>query len=134
MSFKRISVPQIVINDEVWRIVPNSFVYDAGEAEINVVAASTGGGGIESVHSENVENAVSSCKFDIFLTQETDGYIADWKSNVAGNVIKVQERNPNGANFVRTFPGMSLVPKIERNASADGVTSLEWMGDQMVLG
>jgi hypothetical protein len=134
MAKTQISVPQVVINDEVYRIVPNSFVYDAGEPEINVRAASTGNGATETVHSENTETSISSCKFDIFLDAGVDEKIAGWKKEVGGNTIKINQRNVNGVSFVRTFPGMSLTNKIERNASADGVTSLEWMGDRMILG
>ncbi len=135
MAIKRLSVPQVLINDAVFRIVPNSFVYDGGETEINVVASSLGNGQVESVHSENVETAVSSCKFDVFLDETLDGNITTWKSQIGANVIKIQQAAGAGigGSFSRTFAGMSLTSKIERNASADGVTSLEWMGDQMVI-
>lgn len=134
MARKVISVPQILINDAVYRIVPNSFVYDGGELEINVRSASSGGGNIESVHSENAEGALSSCMFDVYLDNDLDGDIVTWKQNIGSNTIKVVERNATGDSFTRTFPGMSLTTRISRNASADGVTSLEWMGDQMVVG
>lgn len=134
MAIKRLSVPQVLINDVAFRIVPNSFTYDGGEVEINVVAASIGNGQVESVHSENVEGAVSSCSFDVFLDEALDGNIATWKSSIGSNTIKIQQSATGvGGSFSRTFAGMSLTNKVERNASADGVVSLEWMGDQMTI-
>ncbi len=134
MSTKVISVPQVLINDDVYRIVPNSFVYDAGDLEINVRAASSGNGQVVSVHTENAEGAISKCSFDVYLDNNLDANIATWKREVGANTIKVVESSTTGDNFVRTFPGMSLTARIDRNASADGVTSLEWLGDQMVIG
>ncbi|MCP4489027.1 MAG: hypothetical protein GY820_17195 [Gammaproteobacteria bacterium] len=134
MSLNPISVPQILINDDVWAIVPGTFVYDGGEIETTVRSVSTGNGQVVSVHTQNAEGAISKCSFDVVLDNGLDSRIATLKSNIGGNTIKAVQSNPNGDNFVRTFPGMSLGPRIDRNASADGVTSLEFSGDPMVIG
>jgi len=134
MAKRVLSVPQVLINDEVITIVPNSFTYDAGEPEINVRASSIGNGEVESVHTENAESAISKVSFDVFLDTALDSKVATWKLSVGTNTVKALEQVTGGDSFVRTFPGMSLMSRVERDASADGVTTLEWSGDQMVRG
>lgn len=126
-----LSTPAIIVNNETYKIVPNSFMYDGGEPEINVRNASAGGGANSSVHSEDVETATGGCKFDIFLTQDVDRDIATWKSNIGANSIQAIQRNSDGTSKTLSFDNISLVNKVEREASADGVVSLEWSGDQM---
>lgn len=131
MSNKTLSVPTVIINNETFAIVPNSFKYDGGEGEVNVRAASAGGGNTTSVHSQNAETQIGKCMFDIFLNTTTDPYIAIWKDAVGANSIQVIQRDAGGDSVTLSFDNMSLVNAVERDASADGVTSLEWAGDRM---
>ena len=132
MARVALSVPEILVNDEKISIVPNSFTYDKGEAEINVRSASTGNGGSESVHTTNAETAISEPMFNVYVTNENDDRIRQWKENIGNNVIKAIQRVPGGNDIVLTFPGQSLTNKPSREASADGTTSLEFKGDQGV--
>ena len=133
MGFKAISVPEVIINDETFRIVPNSFEYDGGEGEISVRSASAGAGNSESVHTENAEGQIGMCKFSLYLDNDLDGNIRDWKSNVGTNTIKATQINVNGAAFIRVFPGASLVNAVSRQAGADGVVEVEFKGDPMLI-
>jgi len=133
MAFKSISVPAIRVNDDLIRIVPNSFMYAGGEGEITVRSASAGSGNSETVHSENAETQISRVTFDVYLDADLDGNIRDWKANIGTNTIKVDQQNINGDSFIRVFPGTSLMNEVERNASADGVVSLEFEGDAMII-
>ena len=130
MSRVALSVPEILINDEKVSIVPNTFTYDKGEAEINVRSASAGNGASESVHTVNEETAISEPMFSLYVTNENDNRIRQWKENIGNNVIKAVQRVPNGNDIVITFPGQSLTNKPSREASADGVVALEFKGDQ----
>lgn len=130
MARVALSVPEILVNDEKVGIVPNSFTYDKGEAEVNVRASSTGNGGSESVHTVNAETAISEPMFNLYVTNENDERIRRWKENIGGNTIKAVQRVPNGNDIVLTFPGQSLTNKPSREASADGVVSCEFKGDQ----
>lgn len=129
-----LSVPQVLINDNVYKIVPNSFSYDGGELEINVRSASLGNGQTESVHTQNAEGAVSTVSFEVYPTFELDGDIATWKNNVGINEIKALQSSPNGDSFERVFPNMSLSARVTRDSGADTTVSLEWKGGQMILG
>lgn len=133
MSLRTLSTPAIIINNETYPIVPNSFTYDGGEGEITVRAASSGGGSTQSVHSQNAETQIGSCKFDVYLTTTLDRSIAQWKENIGANTIQAIQRNGSGQSVTLSFDNMSLVNAVERDAGADGVTSLEWLGDQMSI-
>jgi len=133
MAIRSISVPSVRVNDELFRIVPNSFVYNGGEGEITVRAASSGSGNVETVHAENAETQMSMCKFSLFLDNDLDSKIREWKREIGTNTIKADQANANGASFVRVFPGMSLINAVERNASSDGVVEVEFSGDPMVI-
>ncbi len=126
-----ISVPTVVVNNETIAIVPNSLKYDAGEGEQKVRAASTGGGGSEPVHTADAESKFSKVMFDVYLTTDIDNKISGWKNRIGRNSIEFTQV-VGATDFVsRAFDQMSLVPSIERDAGADGVTSLEFNGGQM---
>lgn len=134
MSRRSLSVPSIVINNEVIRIVPNSFTYDGGEGEITVRSASGGGRNSETVHSANAESFIGKCSFEIFLTSDIDYRIAIWKENIANNSIQAFQRPLGGGDAVTlSWDGMSLTNNVERAAAADGTVSLEFQGDPMTI-
>ena len=131
MGNRTLSVPTVIINDETYTLVPNSFMYDGGEGEVVVRAASAGGGNTTSVHSQNAETQIGKCKFDVFLVPGLDADIATWKEQVGANKIQAIQRDASGESITLSFDNMSLVNAVEREATADGVTSLEWEGDRM---
>jgi len=127
-----LSVPGIVVNGENIAIVPNSFKYDDGEGEINVRAASMGGRKSSSVHSENAESHIGKCSFDIFLTPDVDAKIKRWKKKVGDNDIQAVQKSESNESVTKSWRNLSLVNSVEREASADGVTNLEFEGDSVV--
>jgi hypothetical protein len=131
MGNRTLSVPTVIINNETYSIVPNSFMYDGGEGEITVRSASAGGGNSKSVHSQNAETQIGKCKFDVFLVPGLDSDIATWKENVGSNSIQAIQRDGKGESVTLSWDNMSLINAVERQASADGVTSLEFEGDRM---
>lgn len=126
-----LSVPSVIVNNQTIAIVPNSFTYNGGEGEINVRAASGGGNTIESVHSVNAEGKIGKCKFDVYLTPDVDSLIRSWKNQVGQNNIQFVQRLSGGGNMTRSMSRMSLINDVERQASSDGVVSLEFAGDPM---
>jgi hypothetical protein len=130
---RALSTPQVSVNNVNIRIVPNSLRYDGGEGEVNVRAASGGGNNIESVHTSNAETKIGKVMFDVYLDTELDSFIAQWKEDIGVNSISFSERFNDGTAVTRSFDRMSLMNAVERNASADGVTSLEFEGDPMTI-
>ena len=134
MALKTLSVPGIIVNNELLKIVPNTFTYDGGEGEIMVRSASGGGRNSETVHSVDAETFIGKCNFETYLTADLDGKIATWKENIGNNSIQAIQRPLGGGDAVTlSFDGMSLANAIERAASADGTVSLEWMGEPMTI-
>lgn len=135
MSIQCLSVPRVQINGDTWYIIVGSFKYDAGEGEVNVRAVSAGGRNIETIHTYNVETAISVITFDVPLIPSLDTFIDTWKSNPGGNIISIYEEFPvTGEDYLRVFPGCSLTAVVEREASPDGKASLEWKGNPMLIG
>lgn len=130
---RALSVPQVNVNNVNIRIVPNSLRYDGGEGEINVRAASGGGNEIETVHTSNAETKIGKVIFDVYTTVNIDSLIATWKADVGLNAISFSERFNDGSTMTRSFARLSLMNAVERQASADGVTSLEFEGDPMTI-
>ena len=131
MGNQTLSVPSILENNQTVQIVPNSFVYDGGEGEINVRSASAGAGASSSVHSEDAESQIGKCKYDVYLTPDVDARIATLKANIGSNTIQAIQRFADGTSTTLSWGNMSLVNAVEREASADGVVSLEFEGDSM---
>jgi len=128
-----ISTPEVQINNETYRIVPNSLKYNGGEGSITVRSASSGGGGSSSVHSENAEDKLGMVSFDIYLFAGVDADIKVWKDDMGGIGIKALQRIANGKSITLSWDSCSLSDTVERDASADGVTSLKFEGDPMAI-
>ena len=131
MAVKGVSSPELIVNGDKVAIVPNSLVYNAGEGEITVRAASLGGGASESVHTLDAETQIGMVKFQMYNTSDLDGLIATWKQNVGENAVSFVEQIGSD-QFIREAPGLSLVNSVEREIGADGTTELEFQGDQFV--
>lgn len=128
-----LSVPTVIVNNATYAIVPNSFSYDGGEGEIKVRSASAGGGNSSSVHSQDAETQIGKCKFDVYLTAGLDSDIAAWKSGIGANSVQAIQRADSGEAVTLSWDNMSLVNAVERDAGADGTTSLEFEGDRMSI-
>lgn len=126
-----LSVPAVIVNNETWAIVPNSFKYNGGEGETKVRAASGGGGTVESVHTVDAESKIGKCSFDVYLTPDLDSKIRTLKNQTGQNNVQWVQRISGGGNMTRSMSRLSLVNDIDREASSDGVVSLEFAGDPM---
>ena len=132
MSERSLSVPAIRVNNDVIGIVPNSFSYTAGDGEVNVRAASTGGGNAGSIHTENAETKYSVIKFSVYPTLDMISRIRDWKANVAGNTIDAIERGLDNKDFNIAFKGISITNDPEIKAGSDTVVEIEAAGDRLL--
>jgi len=131
MSKRALSLPALIINNITIAIVPGSLTYKGGKIKTNVETVSSGGGKVETVHSRDATEAKSEVKFQMRLTTDVDGKIADWDDNVAENVIIFAEVIGK-QKAKRIFEGMSLIDDPERNVSPDGTVELVFQGEQMI--
>lgn len=123
------SAPTIIINDIPIAVVPNSVTYKKGLGEINVRAASVGGGAAISVHNENIENKFGMVKFQIYATDDLIQQFPTWKELIGNNVVSGVDRR--GIPFNLLFASFINDPEIP--ATSDGVIDVEFHGDPMAL-
>lgn len=128
-----LSVPTIKVNNDVIAIVPNSFGYKAGDGEIKVRAASTGGGNATSVHSQDAETMFSTVKFKLYPTAENLQMARDWKARIGCNTVEAIQRGSScgGGEFNVAFKNISVTNDPEINATADGDIEVEMAGDKL---
>jgi len=123
-----LSVPTVVVNNVPFDIVPNSFEYEAGYGEINVRSASVGGGATVSVHSENAENKIGMCKFQMYVTETARVAIRSWKQLIGANFVSAIQLN----NSPIVLSGASMTNNPTFAATADGTVEVEFKGDRMI--
>lgn len=125
-----LSVPSVKVNNDTLGIVPNTFKFKSGDGEVNVRAASTGGGNAVSVHSQNAETMFSTVSFSLYLTSDNMQKIRDWKALVNGLTVQAMQTIGN-SDFSMAIKGASLITDPDFNASSDGVIELEFAGDKL---
>lgn len=123
-----ISLPRITINNDVLVIVPNSVSVMGGEGETTVRAASAGGNSVTMITTENAEDKIATVKFEMYVTDDLDAKIRDWKSKPGSNAITISQ---TGGNFSKSFLNVSLTNHPDRNYSVDGTCELEFKGSPM---
>lgn len=129
MSKKALSTAQVIINNVVYPIVPNSLNFTEGFGEYTMRASSVGAGKTETIFSENAENKMSKVKFEMYPTAENIESIREWKSNLNENLIEVSD---SPSEFSRSFSNACLVNDYEVNIGSDTTISLEWSADPSV--
>jgi len=130
VTFSNMSVN---VNGEKIQVLTSTLEYNAGEGAIKTRAV-TVGNKLTTVHSYDVESAMSKITVEIPVTPVIDRLINGWKTNIGRNtVVLSQLRSDGGPPDVRTFTGMSATEVIDRKASPDGTATLCFEGDQMIL-
>jgi hypothetical protein len=127
MGKKTLSTPQIIINNVVYPIVPNTLTYTEGFGEYNMRGSSIGAGLTEVVFSENSENKMSKINFELYPTAENLKSAREWKVNLNDNLIEMSADDLN-----RTITNAALINDYEVNIGADTTIALEFVGDPAV--
>ena len=79
---RTLSTPEVRVNGEIIRIVPNSLKVVGGFGSVNVRAASGGGGDSVPVHSKNAEDLISKWSFEIYSTSNDVALIPEWADSL----------------------------------------------------
>lgn len=124
--------PSLIMNNEPVAIVPNSLTFTEGKGEQTMRAASTGGGGIESVYSNNVETNLSMLKFSVYNDPETIEILRGWKNNSNQNVGVVTGKTSDGKTLRRTFNRAGLITDYEVALGADTTIEVEFKSSPAV--
>lgn len=125
MSFA-ISDPSIVVNNIPISIVPGSVKFNEGKGEQKMRAASTGGGNVEQVYSDDVSTHFSMVKFSLHNDIESIESAKTWKTNKNNNVILLSGKNPSGKSITRTFGNAALLSNYEVELGSDSSFDVEF--------
>lgn len=116
-----LSVPQIIVNDEVIAIKPNSFSYTEGFGERTVRTKSAGGGNTTIVVTENAETQTSMVKFTILTEDTSIEKVRGWLALKDANRIQAGE-----GSFSRTFAQAVITNNPEAALGESGEIALEF--------
>jgi hypothetical protein len=119
------SVPGILVNNEPIAIVPNSFKFKLGRGETVVRSASTGGGGTQTIHTQNAEDRVGMFTFEMYVTPDTIESVNTWKSRTAANVVQAVQASQTPLTL--TEASMTNDPDFE--ATSEGKVEIIFSGD-----
>lgn len=120
-----ISEGTLEVNDEVIAYLSNSLAYNRGGGEVNVVAQTVGGGGIEAVSTTDAETRLGMVKFSMRSTAKADQLLTFWQNSVAVNVVRISDRATGVSMVLR---GASVVNNPDLETGADGAVEIEFKG------
>ena len=122
-----LSVPQILVNDEVVYIKPNSFSFTEGAGERNVRTKSGGGGAVAIVVTENAETQTSMVKFTLLTEDSSLERIRGWLNLFDANRIEAGD-----GSFARTFSQATITNNPEAALGESGEVEIEWTTQKSV--
>lgn len=131
MAFQALSVLTIILNNVQEDVVPNSVMFDQGEGEITVRAASGGGNQSVSVHTPNAETKLGRVHFKLYTNARTSSLVPRLKKRVGTNNVSAVQRNDDGTSVTLSWANLSVVNNVEHNPTHDGDVAIEMTGDPM---
>lgn len=121
-AYQQLTTPTVVINNEVWEIIPNSFMYTEGFGEQNIKTLSGGGGTVSVVYVDDVTTHFSDVKFEVLATdQSIPDKLRVLKANSNQNTISATT-----GSFSRVFQNAILTSNYEVNLGADKTIAIEF--------
>ena len=124
MAKKKITAAQLIINNPLVPYVPNTLKYTEGQGEYKLEAAVAGPGQSLTYFTEDGEQKMSKCMFELYPDQQNIDNARTWKINKSDNVIQIVD---DGVQ--RSFTNATVTNDYEVELQADGKISLEWMSD-----
>lgn len=117
----------ILVNNVQIAYTPDTLSWKDGFGDYNVRNATTGGGGTESVFSEDLSTKNGMVKFTMPTTVENEENKRAWKANKNQNVVELI--GPSGTNFTKIFTEAAIIGDPESNASTDGNIEIEFQSN-----
>lgn len=127
----QLSDASLIVNNEVWAIVPNSLVFTEGQGEQSIKAASLGGGSVEQIFSHNIETNFSMVKAELYATKDAIEDTKLVKSNLNNNVVQIVGSTPEGS-ITRTFTQAALLTDPEKALGTDTTIPLEFKANPAI--
>lgn len=126
-SYIAIASPSIVANNVAVGIVPNSCKYKGGKGEAKMRAASTGGGNVTTVYTQDDESRISSLKFALYPSPANIALIEDWQARLNTNAFSV-----TSPGFSKMIANAAVIADPEAALGADTTIEVEIMGSAAV--
>ena len=127
----QLSDATLMVNNEVWAIVPNSLVFTEGQGEQKIKAASIGGGKVEQVFSNDVETSFAMVKVELHTTTDNIQNTKIAKANGNRNVVQIFGSTQDG-QLTRTFTQASIVGDPEKALGVDGSIAIEFKSNPAI--
>lgn len=127
----QLSDATLMVNNEVWAIVPNSLVFTEGQGEQSIKAASVGGGAVEQVFSNDIESAFSMVKCELYATVDNIENTRSVKANLNNNVVQVFGQTVDGS-MTRTFTKAALLGEVEKALGTDTTIAIEFKANPAI--
>lgn len=121
----------VTVNNDPVSVTPNSVVFTEGLGEQSIRAASSGGGQVEQVYSNNIESNFATVKFDMPATVENVERAREWKTNTNQNVVQIAGRTPEG-RVTRTFTQAAILNDYEVPLGSETDISVEFKANPAI--
>lgn len=131
MGLIQLTDATVLVNNEAIAIIPNTLKYTEGFGEQTVRAMSVGGGSVEPIYSNNVEDNLSDCMFEIPTTSEGIAQAKDWKTRTNTNVVQIAGSTPQG-QVTRTVTQAALTNNYEVGIGSETSIPLEFKGNAAI--
>lgn len=121
----------VLVNNEPVAVIPNTVKYTEGLGEQSIRAASTGGGGVEQIYSNNIESNFSQVMFEVPATKENIERAREWKTNRNQNVVTIAGTTPEG-DITRSFTQAAILNDYEVELGSETNVSMEFKSNPAI--
>lgn len=125
----QLSDAAVVVNNEPVPVIPNSVKYREGLGTQKMRTASIGGGEVETIYANDLENKLGAVMFDMPSTPETIGLARQWKLLKNQNVVQIIGSTPDGT-VTKTFALAAILNDYEVAIGSEANISVEFSSRQ----
>lgn len=126
----RISVPSLLLNNQLILIKPNSLKIFDGQGERTVSTQSGGNDTAERVYSLNAETLIGKVHFSVINTSENVNLVRSARQNMSANTLVIVFND--GSSESLSYTNMMVTNNPEYALSHDGEIAVEFEGDPPV--
>lgn len=127
----QLSDASVVVNNEPAPVIPDSVKLREGLGTQKMRTVSIGGGEVEEVYANSLEDKLGAVMFDMPSTPETIALARKWKLLKNQNVVQIIGTTPEGT-VTRTFARAAILNDYEIAIGSESNISIEFKSRQAV--
>lgn len=127
----QLSDASVIVNNEPVPVIPDSVKFREGLGTQKMRTASIGGGEVEAVYANSLEDKLGNVMFDMPSTPETIALARKWKLLKNQNVVQIIGATVDG-NVTRTFAQAAILNDYEVGIGSDSNIGIEFKSRQAV--